>query len=376
MGKKILILVTRSDGHHLEYVEHLLKMSIDSNDEFIFCLHPEFRNFESVDSFQAKNVKIDFLAADDVKLPKGRFMYSFKACYVLKRKIKFYHADKVFLIMLMPYCPFVLIPKYYNAEISGIVYAIYLYRWSRCSWMKKIYDVSRFWMMSKCRHIKSVYILNDSGASIQFNKIYHTDKFKYLVDPYKPIDGISSCFDIRNKYKGKVVVSHIGGLKERKGTYRILQAIEQLEQGDRDRFVFVFGGKAENQALFDSYIEKLMSISNIEYYKGFISFENIAEIVSSSDLLLLPYQNTNQSSGVIGYGAQYNIPLVVTGKELLGKLVRKYKMGYLLPDNSVSAIVKFLKEYDSEGGTDFQKDDRYLNIHSVKKFTEILNNNI
>lgn len=375
MGKKILILVTRADGHHLEYVEHILKMSSNSGDTFFFCLHPKFKDFESVSNYQADNVIIDYLSSAEVNMSKSRFKYSFKACRLLRNRINYYNVDKVFLIMLMPYCPFILIPKLYNAEISGIVYTLYLYRWKSSSWKKKLYDVSRFWLMSKCKHIKSVFILNDSGATIRFNKIYHTDKFKYLVDPYKPIVNVSSCYNIRSKFEGKIVVSHIGGLKQRKGTYTILQAIEQLSQRDRDRYVFIFGGNAEHQSLFDMYFNNLKSIANIEYYKGFISFDNIAEIVSSSDIILLPYQNTNQSSGVIGYGAQFNVPLVVTGKELLGKLVRKYKLGYLLPDNSTSSIVKFLEKYES--GDKMQLcGSKYINSNSVDKFIENININL
>lgn len=369
---KTLILVTRSDGHHLEYVEHLLKMTQLSADSFIFCLHPKFREFSTIHDFIKDNVVIDYMSDKEVSLPANRIKHSLKSCLLLKKKIKKYKVNKVFLIMLMPYGPFIFIPNLFKVDISGIIYTIYLYKWKEASLLKKIYDASRFWLMSKCGHIKSVFVLNDNGATIKLNNLYRTNKFKFLVDPFQPIEGKSACYDIRNKYKNKIVISHIGGLKVRKGTYSILSAIEHLKQETRNKYVFIFGGKAENQVLFDDIISRLKVNTNIEYYKGFITFENIAEIVSSSDLLLLPYHNTNQSSGIIGYGAQFGVPVAVPNKDLLAKLVRRNRLGYLLKGCHSDDIEFFLDNFPN----DYSQGGCYLKNNTVQNFNQIIKENI
>lgn len=368
---KALILVTGSDGHHLEYVEHLLQMTYQSEDTFVFCLHPRFRNFDSISKFKSDNVIIEYMSDSEVQFPINRLLYSYKVCRLLKNKINKHEANKVFLIMLMPFGPFVFLPIWGNVKISGIIYNIYLYKWKTEGWVAKCYDVMRFWLMARNKNIKSVFILNDQTSSQQLNDIYKSEKFIYLVDPFRPIENLSDKYNLRKKYKDKTIVSHIGHLKERKGSYDILRAIDKMDKDLLSKFVFVFAGKAEDEPLFANLINNAKTKCPVEWYNGFLRFEEMGEIVNSSDLLLLPYHNTNQSSGIISYGAQFSVPVAVPNADLLAALVKTYKLGYLMNGYSIDDIISFLQGVTPQknSGAD------YLKVNNVNSFISIINNN-
>ena len=97
----------------------------------------------------------------------------------------------------------------------------------------------------------------------------------------------------------------------------------------------------------------------------------MGEIVNSSDLLLLPYHNTNQSSGIISYGAQFSVPVAVPNADLLAALVKTYKLGYLMNGYSIDDIISFLQ------GVTPQKNPGadYLKVNNVNNFISIINNN-
>lgn len=369
---KNLILVPRSDGHHLEYVEHLLQMTTISNDTFVFCLHPGLTRFDSIKSFKSENVLIEYMSNEELQFPVNRIKYSFCACRLLKNKIKKHKVDKVFLIMLMPFGPFVFLPIWGNIKISGILYSLYLYTWKQNSIQARLYDSLRYWLMSKSKNIQSVFILNDDACARKLNMIYRTSKFKHLVDPYLPIKKITSKYNLRENYPNKIIVSHLGFMKVRKGSYDILRAINELTKPILEKYLFVFAGNSENPDLFDELLIKAKVKADILYFQGFLDFSEFGELVNSSNLLLLPYHNTNQSSGIIGYGAQFKVPVAVPNENLLGKLVKKHKLGYLLNGYSVNDIKSFLEQELPYESTSSQ----YINLNNVDNFIKTIKINI
>lgn len=373
---KLLSLFISADGHHLEYLEHLISMAKDMpNDFFIFVLHPEFKRIRNFGKdLEYKNIVIDYLDKKEVIFKKGRILSSYQKCNLLKSKIKQYKVDKVFLVMFMPFSPFIFIKRWNNVDMCGIIYTIYLYKWKELSLLEKLYNVIRYKLISTCSNIKYIYILNDSASTKILNKIYNTNKFVYLVDPFRPIYKISNIYNIRRERPNKTIISHIGTLKERKGTYNILNAINELSSESLSKYTFIFAGKAEDDIRFEKELSQIVQKADIVYYRGFIPFEQIGEIIKSSDLLLLPYYNTNQSSGIIGYAAQFNIPVVVPKEKLLAKLVKNFNLGYFIKDNSTNSIITFLENWQSP--KQFERNDKYLKTNNIDNFITIIKNNI
>jgi hypothetical protein len=86
---------------------------------------------------------------------------------------------------------------------------------------------------------------------------------------------------------------------------------------------------------------------------------------------LIPYKATAQSSGVLGYAAQFKRPVVAPNEKLLGKLVRKYHLGYTLKSSNSEDIAIFLREIEIiKIENKIQKN--YLESNSVLNFVNII----
>lgn len=90
-----------------------------------------------------------------------------------------------------------------------------------------------------------------------------------------------------------------------------------------------------------------------------------------TDYVLVPYKNVEQSSGIIGYAAQYNKPVIGPSEGLLGELIREYRLGYTITQLSVSNLSEKMKEllnddYHAIDGTS------YLNVSSCYNFAKTI----
>ena len=377
---RIMVLAPTAEGHFLEYIEYLSMVATQKkNDDFIFVLHPFFKGEKVINRMkESNNTFVYYLDDSDVCFSKNYLISAFQRTKMLISHAKAKEADAVFLIMTMPYSPFIFFPFFVRKEIYGIVYDIYLYRWKSNTLAKKLYDVFRYFIISNSNRFSKIFILNDFVAANIFNRIYRTKKFVGLPDPFRKIQTISSVYNLREKFDGRIIVSHIGSLKERKGTYDIIKALMLLSKNTLDNYAFVFAGKPDDPVRFAEQLSKLGKNVCTYYIEGFISFENIGEIVKSSDLLLLPYHNTNQSSGIIGYAAQFRTPVVVPNKELLGKITRKYNLGFLLEGHESCYIKSFLEQFKNEylEEYDYSKMMDYLNSNNVSNFVNTIKNNL
>ncbi len=337
---RVLVFTVSKEGHYPEFLAHLRGLAqAHPEDEFVFV---------------AKEI------------PEGgnKLRYAWRLCSALRKEIRQQQADRAFLVMLMRYSPVVFFPLFGKAKISGVIYPVWLYTWKTDSPIRKALNALTFWLMARAKHLENVFVLNDNAAAQCWNRIYKTDKFKFLCDPCNPIPEVTAQYKLREQYPDKLIVCHPGVLKRRKGTCDILDFIEGAEASLLDRYVFVFAGKAQEPGI-DARIRAMQEEYPVAYYPGFLSDAALGEIISSSDLMLLPYYNTNQSSGVIGYAAQFNVPVAVPGEYSLGKLVKRNKLGFVMAGHDAKAIGAFLEGFGKPAApipTD------YLETNSVKNF--------
>ena len=122
---------------------------------------------------------------------------------------------------------------------------------------------------------------------------------------------------------------HFGAMAHRKGTLRIVESLAHLNDEQRARYRFRFVGRVgeDIRTAFYEAIEAQKGRVRVEVEEGFCSYDRLASLCAASDLLLMPYLETAQSSGVIGYGSQFGVPVVASDEGLIGKLVRRYRLG-------------------------------------------------
>lgn len=373
--KKILIYDDKLFGHHLEYIHHLHDSACDNkNIEFIFAVPVRFNEVKNELIWKkSDNVKYHFLSNKETILTGNVLVQSFKKSRIVRKVASYYSVDEVFFIAMMGFLPLIsfFLPK--NIKISGIIYSIYLYRWNKSTKREKLLDSLKYLLLSQRNNFKCVFILNDKYSTIYLNRKFKTSKFSYLVDPYLPLDE-NNLINIREKYSipyKNIVYSHFGDLTARKGTMKILDAIDLLDEYELKNKTFIFAGKIKNDIKIIFY-EKYKSLKNkvqILCFDEFCEYNFLGSITSISDFILLPYLNTAQSSGLIGYGAQFKIPVVVPNSGLLGKLVKKYHLGYTIDICTGEKLADFIS-HPHDFNISYKKESDYINEHSVTNFTE------
>ena len=246
---------------------------------------------------------------------------------------------------------------------------IYLYRWHNSNLVSRIIDILKYIIFSNSKVFGNVFLLNDKIAPIYLNRKFKSKVYKYLPDPFISIpEGELKNLRLElNISNDKNVFLHFGALAERKGTIEILKAIIESDESVMKNSCFIFAGKisVDIRETFYSILNKAKLKTQIIIYDEFCDYNFIGSLCLSSDFLLIPYKNSAQSSGVLGYGSQFKIPLVSPSNGLLGKLVKRYKMGVLLEDYSSDYLKIFFENNDNNN---LSIETNYITNRNVSDF--------
>lgn len=342
--KNIIIFDYQLDGHNIEYLHHLYIGAIkDASNRYIFSLPEEFEKLKDVMSWpEASNIVFDMYRLSEVR-SRRPIVTSYKSSVYLRKIVARYHADEVILLWMMAVLPFVawFMPK--GVKVSGIVYNIYLYLWKEYGFIAKLANVLKYWFLANYNCIDKVYILNDRSAVSCLTRIWKTNKFVYLPDPYVPFMD-SQIEDLRGKLgipNDKIICLHMGAMSFKKGTLTVLDLIERSSSLDLKPYTFVFAGKIypDIKERFYSRVEKLRDKVQIVIKDDFLPYESLGSMVYTCDKVVLPYTRIDASSGSIAYASQFNKTVYAPNKGLLGKLVKRYGIGVTLNEfNNIHSL--------------------------------------
>lgn len=361
---KVLIFEPNLNGHHLEYLHHIyVGAARDNNNQYIFAVPECYHNIKEKFSWETSE-NICFIYIDEKKL-NSKFktiLELFKI--ILKTKPRY-----TFLISLVWFMPFIVLFPILKTKFSGIIYNIYLYEWRCSNWKRKVQNIILYTLLSKSPNIDTLFILNDLTSVCVLNKIWKTKRFKYIPDPYVPID-THNIYSLRNELgidNSKKVILHFGAMSARKGTLQIFKMLENTDIQTCEGLCIIFAGKIGND-IKKQFYEKynlLKDKVNIILEDDFINYERIGSYLLTCDYVILPYEYTNVSSGVIGYCAQFNKPAIGPNKGLIGKLIRKNRLGIVVD------------KFESFQNLDTQyQENEYCKERSISVFTNIILSNL
>lgn len=369
--KTILIFDVEVSGHHLEYLHHIYTSAINSNDRYIFCLPNEFERVKAQFEWKQSNNIVFDLFNFNHKSVSSILHSSYKKCKILRKYTKKYNPSHIFLISLMHYLPFLPFIISSKTKVSGIIYQIYLYRWISSKFATKCNDAIKYILLTLASCIQKVYILNDRPASIMLNRIYHSNKYAFIPDPFIPIK-INQNKTINRKdleiEKSKIVFLHMGDMRKRKGTLDILDSIPHINQHLYNNLCFIFAGKISSE-IKDLFYKKCSIIDKriqIIIFDKFCEYDFLASLCTLSDYMLIPYKFVNQSSGIIGYSAQFKLPVIGPKEGLIGKLIKRYKLGYTISNINNESIAEFINNVSISSEKNIS--NKYLIENNVEKF--------
>ncbi|QBN19799.1 glycosyltransferase family protein [Flavobacterium nackdongense] len=376
MKKKTLFYIDCIDGHYLEYMHHLYMNCDNIKDEnFVFMVPPAFNTLsDKLQWPKFSNVEIKYISANDIKkINVNGIRKSFNLCNLLKKSIEENIVSDVFLISLMGFMPFLPFFVDKKVKVSGIIYLIYLYRWRSSNIKTRFLDSIKYFIFSKSKIFSKIFLLNDVVAPVYLNKKFKTSVFRYLPDPFMHSPK-NHYVDFRTKWGVSdeiVVCLHFGALTKRKGTIDILKAIINADKSSIGNCCFVFAGKIfdDIQTSFYSLVGEAQSKSQIIVFDEFCDYEFINSLCYSSDFILIPYKNPEQSSGVIGYAAQFKIPVIAPKNGLLGKLVRRNRLGFTFDDIDSSGLHYFFNNIEN---FKMKVDSRYLVDKTIPAFNNLI----
>lgn len=368
--KRILIFESKVHelGHHMEYMHHLYMRAISAkNTEFIFAVPKQFANFiDSLSLPSVPNISIRILSEQDISFHNSaRLKRTWLGAKKVGELLKETNADMLILIALEKYMPFLPLFIPHKTKVLGIVYVIYLYEWFRSSFIKKCYKLFCNFLYAKMPCFKKILLLNDTIAAVYLNKIWHSTHYAFLPDPYS---GDCQLADAANP-SNKLTFFHFGRLHERKGTIEILKAMKMLPADKLKEFKLILAGNVNDKIRneFFELVDELKEDLELKIHDDFVPYSVLEGYCAVADYILIPYENTDQSSGVITYAAKYSIPVIGPAQGLLGKLIRRHHLGITL--KSVKA--ESLKElFLSDRLTKTKIKTNYLQKNSISNFQE------
>ena len=364
--QNILIFDIRTSGHHIEYINHLVRGAVnDTKNSYVFALK------YSDKIYQPNQKNISFVFIDDIRISSclntNKLLGAYRKSKLLFEYVTKYKINKIFLIYLMEYIPFLFAcPS--NVKVSGIIYSIYLYFGSKPNSFSSLFNAGIYKMISIKRNFEPIFILNDSSSTAFLNRKFSTKKFFPLEDPFNASLGDDLKSELNVSSRSEINFLHFGCLCRRKGTMTILHAISLIPATDARKFKFVFAGKVDDDIKDEYYtlIKKLQPIYNIELHDRFCSESEIHHFCRTTDYILVPYSRTSASSGLIGYAAKYDKPVIGPSDGLLGKLIRKNSLGTTLKNVTPEALKEsFYKKHKCDGR-------KYIAKNSIDNFLKTI----
>ncbi len=372
----ILVFNTSLRGHYLEYFHHIYCGALQRSDKEFTFVYPEEDSIllNQMEWTSASNVTMKPVKGLSMEggIMKKAYVYS----KILGREVKATRAKEVVLTDLIQYFPF--LPFFvHKTSVKGIRYSIYLYTWKKDGFKKRCEDVIKCLIIKYTKVISKVLILADNSAAVYLNKKYNTTKFAYICDPVVRInkDMVRDLHQELELPQDKTIVLHAGDLSYRKGTVALLKGLVSCEKSVLDKYYFLFAGRVSPNIKnsFDFLFEQLQAkTKDVKLISGFISFDYLGSLIHTSDLLFLTYLQTEQSSGFIGHAADFGKSVVVVNTGLLKKIVRKYQLGYTIPNSSSESIRVFLENYPDSVKKIQPDRNSYLESNSIKSFVDTL----
>ncbi len=197
------------------------------------------------------------------------------------------------------------------------------------------------------RKMKRLVILHSNKSLIKSTRCL--DNFQVHVHSLKLIQNFSGIslsrivvtkHPIRAKavlYKAKtagITITFIGRIEFYKGIDILVAAIKRISSA-KENVRFIIAGKG---------ILSLVETQNIKIRNYFLSDQEYDQILSETDLLVLPYREGTQS-GVLCNALENNIPVIASNVGTFDEYILNNETGFILPSLTVDALVESIEDF-------------------------------
>lgn len=398
--ERLMLFDLALGGHHGSYILHLLKAWCDRKQAYkidivvlpdFLKVHLDVVQFiRQCDTAKLQLVPITQEEANLLASRKSgldRSLRNLQEWRLFYRYGKLLKATKAFL-MYLDTCevPLTLGLKA-SCPFSGIYFrpTFHYENWDTSSSLKEKVQRQRnkFTLNRILNHsqLEQLFCL-DPFAVERFQQSNKSPKMIYLPDPVSQFNNVSLPLSDLQQQMGiepnRKVFLLFGALGERKGIYKLLEAIELLPRKLCKKLclVLVGGTNTTEQTKIRSHVEKLypLPIQVIERYE-FVSEDVVPTYLQLADYVLAPYQKHVGMSGILLLAAATGKPVLSSDFGLMGELVRRYRLGLVvdtsLPEEIAKALGLCLSEFP-ENLCDRHKMELLARQNSVEKYTSTI----
>lgn len=377
-------------GHHLDYltflVDFLLIQPQSVQEKYIFVVNPDAKSrFSSAES----KLKFHYLDPsiiahfDSIKsiLVKAKTEFD-----VIEALSETYHASNI-ILMFVDYMQLEIGKRQSNKlKLSGIFFSPFRPQFEDQNTIKNKLngilkgirkDLQVRWMLRN-KNLNRLFILNDRSAVAEFNHKYG-NRFSFLPDPapnFNTTAQLESMVFLRKKYKidsSKKVLLIFGSISRKKNIENIIEALKLLSPAYQQQIVLYICGEPDEEysmKLSQLLTKSAISLPNITFipHLSFVPSAIIDDIFRLSSLILSPYINYYNSSGVVSLAAKYNVPILVAESSLAADIVSEYKLGFAVNPKKSADIAAILSFFLCDGK--LIDGSKYLIDFSADKFCE------
>ena len=359
MKNRILLFDTITDGHHPDYLIHLIGFYSGKKDVELYVSTGE--SFKS--QFDARQKAEDNPWGDNVTfLPiptdklnsihsKSIYLRSIIEWNLLVETAKKINASQVLLMYFDYYQLGIWIGKKAPCPVSAIYF-----RPNFAENDNGIYPQIKKWMLSKV--LKSGQIQNLFclvHALVPYMKGQKTQtQIIPICDPIKQFE-ISKLeiAEFKNKFKvptDKQIFLNFGYLDDRKGMEVFIDACATLPIEALAKICLLLAGPLPEyyEKIIEAKLDQVPELEVIRCY-GYLPAREVQICFEISDVVLILYQDFLNMSSVLIRAAMANKPTFATQTGMIGELVSKHNVGVTVDATSVSEVANELKAIINNG---------------------------
>lgn len=345
---RILLFDTITDGHHPDYLIHLISFysghqkvelfvasSATFKEQFDARQKDENNQWgDNVTFLSIPTEKINSIHSKPIYL---RSMIEWNMLVVMAKEIKASHA----LLMYFDYYQLgILIGKKAPCPISAIYF-----RPNFSEYDNGIYPKIKKWMIAqvlKSGQIQNLFCL--VHALIPYlNELKTQTKMICICDPVKQFEVSNlEITEFKNKHKipaDKKIFLNFGYLDSRKGMEVFIDACATLPKEALAKICLLLAGPVPKyyEKIIEAKLAKVPELEVIRCY-GYLPAREVQICFELSDVVLILYQNFLNMSSVLIRAAMAKKPSFSTNTGMIGELVSKSNLGITVDATSVSAV--------------------------------------
>jgi len=172
-----------------------------------------------------------------------------------------------------------------------------------------------------------------------------------MADGIEPNTNFWLAGSIREKARGRKVISLVGAQDRRKGLLTLMKTMDCL---DAERYFFVCAGKY-NRSVFSAEEIRLIESTvvrhkdNLVFYTERIPGEaDFNALILLSDILFAAYLNFSASSNLIGKAALFRKPIIVSKGFYMQELTEKFRLGVAIEQDNPGKLAEAIRQLSTE----------------------------